>query len=195
VRMLLRLTLLLVGGVKAWAASLTPRQLAAVAGESCPSPLPIAQNCRATQEIFLVVDRSFSRLAVFNDVKSFLIQFVDEFALVPGDSLSPRLGLVSFHGAGPIMWSTEQSTAIESPLSDDRTSLVAAINNMADPLQTCNNDGGCTCISCGLERAWDEMLTSARADVNRVVIIFTDAEQVLLAPDASPALSEPISRA
>ena len=47
-------------------------------------------------------------------VRNFLIEYARQFNLVPGDPLSPRIGVISFDGAGPTPWTTEQSTTMPS---------------------------------------------------------------------------------
>ena len=74
--------------------------------------------------------------------------------------------------AGPII-----PTVHTAGLSDDLAAVETAINGMANPRTTCNEVGGCTCISCGLERAWSELTRTARSEVPRILVLFSDAEQ------------------
>ena len=135
------------------------RQLAAVAGERCAQTLPAPQNCRATRDIMFVVDRSFSRQSTWNDIKSFIKQFAQTYSLATPYELSPRLGIVAFDGANPA-FTTDASTYVASELTTSALGINQAVDTIPTPLSSCGSTGGCTCISCGLEKAWDTMSNS-----------------------------------
>jgi hypothetical protein len=135
------------------------RRLADVAGERCAQSLPTPQNCRATRDIMFVIDRSYSRQSTWSDIKAFIKQFAQTYALATPYELSPRLGIVAFDGANPA-FTTDASTYVASELTTSALGINQAVDTIPTPLDSCGSTGGCTCISCGLEKAWDRILNA-----------------------------------
>ena len=126
-----------------------------VAHEVCPEDAIESRRCRASQDFILVVDASWSRLPYHAQFKDFLHQFVDNIDLDASDPNGPRVAIVTFEGASDPGWNTHQSTAVITALTSSPAVVSSAINMLPLPKDSCSSLGGCTCISCGLERAWD----------------------------------------
>ena len=141
----------------------------AVENEICPTDRAETKICSARQDFVVVVDRSYSRRPYFEEFKSFLKGFFDYIGLDGGTNSGPRVSLVSF--AGRIIepdseWNNAEGHALDTTFTDpsgSRAAVLAAVDNLPYPEQTCTETGGCTCISCGAEVAWARIPEAARA--------------------------------
>ena len=153
-------------------------EAAAVAGEICGT-LPATRNCSATQDVFLVIDNSYSVSGRHADITEFMKRFIDQYELTPGDPLSPRVGIITF--ASCVGCSEAQSAQVVYPMSDDKAVLKAAADSRDEP----SSQMPMTCISCALNLANTLFFEPSfyRADAQPIVFVLTDGEQSVLGGD------------
>ena len=133
-----------------------------VANEVCPDDASENKMCTATQDFVLVIDVSYSRLAYANELRVFATKFADEIGLDDDDPYGPRLSIVTFHGLSVEPAATNEQSTTSTPLTSSRAAVNQAISQMTVEYPACTETGGCTCISCGIEVAWDLIPTDDR---------------------------------
>ncbi len=154
-----------------------------VQGETCPEGVGNQVKCRASQDLFLIIDVSYSSAPYYEQYKELLTNLTQHLGLDPLDPDGPRVSLVSFHGAAGTSggdWTNEQSTDVHVALSSSPDEIASAIANLTQPQSSCSENGGCTCISCAAEVAWS-LVPSAdktgRGGLPPTLIFLTDGLQ------------------
>ena len=133
--------------------------LIAAQSELCPE-VTASKPCSSSQDFVFVVDASFSRLEYHGEFQEFLRRFAGGLDL--GDSDGPRMSIVSFDGTTAGLPAADVTT-IHVSLSSSAADVADAIDELTVPQEICSDQGGCTCISCGIEIAWDVVIAGDKA--------------------------------
>ena len=145
----------------------------AAQSELCPE-VTTSKPCSASQDFVFVVDASFSRLEYHGEFQEFLRRFAGGLDL--GDSDGPRMSIVSFDGTTTGLPAADVTT-IHVSLSSSAADVADAIDELTVPQEICSDQGGCTCISCGIEMAWDVVIAgdkAGRGGFQPTLIVLTD---------------------
>ena len=150
---------------------------ARVHGTCAPPANDSARHCGATQDVILVVDNSYSLADRHSAITEFMLTFVNNFELDTTNTLTPRIGLVTFSGCDTC---TEgQSAQALYPPTADAAILGTVITGRPPP----QADMPMTCISCGLNVARSLLTAFAREESMPLVFVLTDGEQSILGGD------------
>ena len=147
--------------------------LIAAQSELCPE-VTTSKPCSSSQDFVFVVDASFSRLEYHREFQEFLRRFAGGLDL--GDSDGPRMSIVSFDGTTTGLPAADVTT-IHVSLSSSAADVADAIDELTVPQEICSDQGGCTCISCGIEMAWDVVIAgdkAGRGGFQPTLIVLTD---------------------
>ena len=150
--------------------------LIAAQSELCPE-VTTSKPCSSSQDFVFVVDASFSRLEYHGEFQEFLRRFAGGLDL--GDSDGPRMSIVSFDGTTTGLPAADVTT-IHVSLSSSAADVADAIDELTVPQEICSDEGGCTCISCGIEMAWDVVIAgdkAGRGGFQPTLIVLTDGFQ------------------
>ena len=117
-------------------------------------------------DIMLVLDESGSLdSSEFNLMRNFAKALVNSFDF---DNSNTQMGIALFSGSS-ITSTDGKLSRILVPLTDDKTTLLNALNGMT-------SQGGFTCIGCGLERAVDEFTSNGIPGNVPITIVLTDGQ-------------------
>jgi hypothetical protein len=157
-----------------------------IAGVTCPQP-----TCYAELDIAIIVDESGSifQASAWNDVQNFVFNLINTLQLAPNGI---RAGLAYFSGYGDCYHNWTGTGAIPCPGTDKNNQNCGECGGMWETLTTgvitCkstlynlayNHQGakGYTCISCGLDVGIQILNYAPKANVQKLIILFTDGAQ------------------
>jgi len=159
-----------------------------IAGLNCPQPV-----CFATLDISLIVDESGSIFAAsaWNDVQSFVLNLISALAIGPSGI---RVGLAYFSGLNScgcnntgtyIDYNCAQKSSYYYNTCEDcggtwSPLTVGLITSKSTLLSLANNHQaykGFTCISCGIDVGIKMLNFAPKANVQKIIILFTDGAQ------------------
>jgi Mg-chelatase subunit ChlD len=111
----------------------------------------------------------------FQTISQVMKGIVASFDMDVNNTHSPRVGIVTFNGPAVgsnarLAFDSEAVTQIVSDLSADKNALTDAIDRRP-------NAEGMTCISCGLDVAYQMLLSRKRTAALPVIVLLTDGSQ------------------